>query len=52
VAHYGIISIGNLPNWEKVKVSVMKLMGKKGEVGGHLTTLIPLNIAKGTLAHI
>jgi len=45
VAHYGLISNGNFPNWGKVngngsKASVMKLMVKKEEeVGGHSTIL-------------
>jgi len=45
VVHCGLISSGNLPNWEKVneseaKGSVMKMMVKKEEeVGGHSTTL-------------
>ena len=58
VSHYGLISNGNPPIWGKVngsesKGSVMKLMVKKGEeVGGHLTSWIPLSMAKGTSAHI
>ena len=45
VAHYGLISNGNFPNWGKAaesesNVSLMKLMVENGEeVGGHLTTL-------------
>ena len=44
MAHCGLISNGNLPNWGKVdgsglKVSVTLMVKKGEEVGGHSTTL-------------